>query len=108
QRRAEARDFPGSPRPPSGAWRIHVPPLTAPTARALSRELFLQELVDQRRVRLALGCLHHLADEETEQLVLSGAIFADFVGLRLHHGLDCGLDGAGVGHLLETALLDER
>lgn len=36
----------------------------------LSSQLLLQKLIDLRRIRLATRLLHHLPDEETEQLLL--------------------------------------
>ena len=55
---------------------------TATTSRrARSRlQLLAQALVDDLRVRLALGRLHHLTDEEAEQPVLAAAVGVDLPG----------------------------
>ena len=58
------------------------------------RELLLQQLVELRRVGLAAGGLHHLADEEAEQLVLAGAVLGELARVLRHHLVDGALDGA--------------
>src|SRR5260370_11152580 len=67
----------------------------------------LQQLVELRRIRLALGGLHDLADEETEELVLAGPIVGESFRIGGNDGVDYSLDGAGVGDLLQAPLLDD-
>src|SRR5690349_18773368 len=75
---------------------------TMPSTAASAVELCLQQLVDNRRVALALHGFHRLADEKAEQLVLAAAVFGDLV---LVGGEDLGdhrFDRAGVALLLEA------
>ena len=75
--------------------------------QSLGVERLLQKLVDDLGVGLAAGRLHHLADEPAEQRGL-GLVGRDLVRVGVDHRLDGGLDGAGVGDLLQAALLDQR
>src|SRR3569832_452111 len=79
-----------------------VGPVTASAGEAL-----FENAVDRSRIRLALALLHHLADEEAEQLVLARAIFGDLVGGGREHAVDDGNDGAFIGHLHEAFALDD-
>jgi len=69
-----------------------------PVGRA-SAQLFLQRLVHQGRVGLALGGFHHLADEEAEQLVLAAPVLFHLVGIGGQYGIHLLHDGAGVRDL---------
>ena len=53
-----------------------VCPLSSPASAAS---------LTQRRVRLAPGRLHHLADEEAERLLLAGAVLRDRIGVGREH-----------------------
>src|SRR5215207_2306456 len=72
----------------------------------LGVERLLQELVDDLGVGLAAGRLHHLADEPAEQRGL-GLVGRELPRIGVDHRLDGGLDGAGVGDLLQAAFLDQ-
>ena len=74
---------------------------------ALTRELLLQNIVQLRRIGLALACLHREADEEAEQLVLAAAVFRDLVCVGRDDLVHQRLDGAAVGDLLESLGFDE-
>src|SRR3970040_1241151 len=54
------------------------------THRSLS-QLALQHLVELRRVGLAVGGFHHLANEEAEELVLARAILGELRRIGRHH-----------------------
>ena len=62
-------------------------------------ELFLQQLVDLLRVRLALRRLHRLTDEETEDLFLAAAELFHLRRVGRDDLVDHRFDGAGVGDL---------
>src|SRR5712691_12603482 len=99
RKRPSRRSGPAQARPwPSPARR---------TSTVTSAERLLQKLVDDLGIGLAAGRLHHLADEPAEQSGL-GLVGRDLAGVGIDHGLDGGLDGAGVGDLLQPALLDPR
>src|ERR1700680_2762148 len=66
-----------------------------------------EQVVELRRIRLALGGLHDLADEETEKLVLAGPIVGELFWIGGDDGVDHSLDGAGVGDLLQAPFLDD-
>src|SRR5258708_29226715 len=70
-------------------------------------QLELEQFVELRRIRLAFRCLHHLPDEETEQLVLAGAIIRELLGVGGDHRIDHPFNGAGVGDLFETLRLHD-
>src|ERR1700682_6139213 len=70
-------------------------------------ELSFQQVVELRRIRLALGGLHDLADEETEELVLAGPIVGELFRLGRDDRVDDSLDGRGVGDLFQAPLLDD-
>src|SRR4029453_5125532 len=61
--------------------------------------LLPQELVDELRVRPALGLLHHLADEEAEKALLAGAVRLDLIRVRGQHLVDERLEVAGLSDL---------
>src|SRR5262245_51174750 len=69
-------------------------------------QLLLQQLVHRLRVGLAGGRFHDLADEPAERRGL-GLHLLDLVGIGGDHGVDGGLDGAGVGDLTQAPLLDD-
>ena len=54
----------------------------------LARQLLAQQLVHRARVGLALGLLHHLADEEPEQAFLAAAERRDLAGVRREDRVD--------------------
>src|SRR5216683_2346681 len=66
-----------------------------------------QQIVELRRVRLALGGLHDLAGKEAEELVVAGPIVGKLFRIGGDDGVDDSLDGAGVRDLLQTPLLDD-
>src|SRR5258708_19942213 len=82
------------------AWRPAVP-----NTMTLCVERLLQEVVDDLRVGLAAGRLHDLADEPADQGGL-GLVGLDLLGVGGDDLLDRRLDRAGVGDLLQPALLD--
>ena len=86
---------------PSVSWRgyDHRP-------IAVLAQLLPQQLVDQRRVGLALGRFHHLADEEAEHLGVRG-VLRDLGRAGGERGVDRGLDRAGVGDLAQALGLDD-
>ena len=65
-----------------------------------------------RRVGLALGGLHGLADEETEHLAalgfVTGAVLLDLLGVGCQHFVEQLLDSAAVGVLHQVLGLDDR
>ena len=65
------------------------------TRELLARELFLQQFIDLRRIGLALGRLHGLADQRVERLVLAGAVLRDVVSVGGNDAVDYGLQLAG-------------
>ena len=73
------------------AWR-RVTDATA--ASSGEPEELLQDVVDQLRVRRALGLLHDLADEEAHQAGLAGPELLGLLGVLLDDLLADGLDGA--------------
>src|ERR1700688_3242988 len=70
-------------------------------------QLSFQQVVELRRIRLALGGLHDLADEETEELVLAGPIVGKLSRIGGDNGVDDSLDGPRVGDLLQASFLDD-
>src|SRR5690606_36488669 len=70
-------------------------------------QLLLQELVHLRRIGLAAGRLHDLADEVAEELLLAGAVLLELLRVLREHLVDRLLDRAGVGDLLEPLALDD-
>ena len=56
---------------------------------------------------LPLRRLHHLADQRVERLLLAGAVVRDLLRVGREHLVDQLLDRAGVGDLLQAALLDD-
>src|SRR5580704_8296101 len=69
-------------------------------------EALLQELVDRLRVGLATRSLHHLADEPADRLRI-GLGVADFVRILRDNLVDELFEGRNVGHLLQSARLDD-
>src|SRR6185437_2840312 len=80
--------------------------VSPPRSRGSAAQLAAQELVELRGVRLAAGSLHHLADEETEQLVLAGAILGELRRALRHNLLDRSRDGGAVGDLAQALRFD--
>src|ERR1700683_975499 len=85
--------------------RRSSPSLMAATS---ATELLFKQLVESRRVGLALRGLHRLADEESEQLVLAGAILRQLRRIGGDHGIDRGFDRRLIGNLAPAARLDDR
>src|SRR5271165_5252017 len=79
----------------------------SPTPRNLTRELFLQEIVDKGGVGFALGGAHDLADKKAVELVTTSAIFDDFGGLTRENRIDSARYRARIGHLPQALLLDD-
>ena len=75
------------------------------TALGDTKFLF-QHLVDLCRVGFAARRFHDLADEPAEHRWFGFGLF-DFVRIGSDYIVDGFLDGAGVGHLLHAALLDD-
>src|SRR5690606_9783830 len=74
-------------------------------------QLLLEQLIDLLRVGLAPGRLHRLADEEADHLaalgLVTGTVLFDLGRVGCQHFIEHGLDGAGIGHLLEPACLND-
>src|SRR6185295_13615424 len=73
---------------------------------ASARHFLPQQLVDLRRVRLALARLHHLAYQRVEGLVLARLVLVDRLRIGRQHLVDDGLERTSVAHLLQAELLD--
>ncbi len=71
------------------------------------RQFDLQQFIELRRVRLAPGRFHDLADEEPEQLIFTAAVIRKLLGVGGDHGVDHALDRGGIGDLLEALRLDD-
>src|SRR5262245_26589557 len=71
-------------------------------------DLFLQELIQLRGIRLAACRLHDLTYEEAEQLVLARTVFGQLVRVPGHDLLDCTLNGRAVRDLPQTLVRDDR
>ena len=77
----------GSLRPPAAPSvqpASQVAPPGAGTGSAFSRACFFSSSFTCRRVGLALGGFHGLADQRVEGLVLAGAVFLDRLGVGGH------------------------
>src|SRR5690348_4075874 len=61
-----------------------------------------QGVLHGRRLRASAGALHHLADEESQHLDLTGAVLRGLRGALGDHGVDPGVDLRGVVHLPQT------
>src|SRR5487761_549072 len=70
-------------------------------------KLLLEQLVQLSWIGLALCRLHHLPDEEAEELVLAGAVVGEPPRVPGHYFFDGALDGAGIGDLPEALRLDD-
>src|SRR4029077_17590659 len=70
-------------------------------------QLLLQKLIELRRIGLAAGGLHDLADEEAEQLVFARAVVGKLARILRHDRVDGLLDGTRVGDLLEAPGFDD-
>ena len=75
----------------------------------VARQHLLQEVVDELGIGLPLGRLHHLADEEAEDLLLAGPVLGELRrgSSPMTSAIVCG-QGALVGDLDEPLLLDDR
>ncbi len=82
------------------AGRAHRPLLTSPrsceTRSGSARQFLFQDVVELRRIGLALAGLHRLADEEAEQLVLPAAVFRHLAGVGGDDVVHDLFNGAGV------------
>src|SRR6187431_1017539 len=76
--------------------------------RTSAAELFFEDAIDRGRVRLALALLHHLSDEEAEELVLARAVLGHLLGVSGDDAVDHLDDRAFVGHLHEALAVDDR
>jgi hypothetical protein len=83
-----------------------TPPGGAVPATLISQPVSFQQVVDLLRVGLALGRLHHLTDQRIEGLFLAGLEFGDVGCVGGEYVIDQRLDGARVGNLLQTLLVD--
>src|ERR1700727_658363 len=90
--RGESVCMAGSMGPVAANSMLCRPP---PTLRLSSAQLLLQELIQLARIGLAAGGLHHLADEEPEQLFLAGAVIGELPGILGQHLIDHPLDRRG-------------
>src|SRR6516164_3819858 len=75
--------------------------------RSAARELLAQQLVELGGVGLALRRLHHLTDEEAEQLVLAGAVLLELTRILGNRLVDRTLDRGSIGDLPEATLIDD-
>src|ERR1700729_238553 len=78
---------------PPGNSRHRSPRARFPSAA----ELLAQQLVELRRIGLAAGRLHDLANEKAEQLVLAGTVIGQLSRVACHRLIDRLLDGGAVG-----------
>src|SRR5580658_3862167 len=85
------------------------PDTTAPSpdSAASATELLLQQLVEARRIRLALRRFHHLPDKEPKQLVLAGAIVRQLSRTGAHDRVDRALDRSFIGNLPPASRIDD-
>src|ERR1700749_3500561 len=60
----------------------------APRSKGSAAQLAPQQLVELRRIGFAARRLHHLADEESEELVLAGAVLGELRRVLRHDLLD--------------------
>src|SRR6185436_5398142 len=81
-------------------WLTHPSSLSA-------GELFLEQLVELRGVRLSARRLHHLSYEVAEQLVLARAVIGELARIFRHDVVDGLFDRPGIGDLLEALRLDD-
>ena len=76
-----------------------------PSSGRLSRGL--EGGVDGCRIGFSAGLFHHLTDEPGGEFRFGFHLF-HLVGIGGDHRIDRRFDGAGVGHLLQAARLDDR
>src|ERR1700722_2900723 len=94
---------------PRTGWRSSMNRRSSPSPAATSAtELLFEQFVQARRVGLALRGFHRLADEESEQLVLAGAVLRQLRRIGGDHGVDRGFDRRLIGDLAPAARLDDR
>src|SRR5690606_31285519 len=79
-----------------------------PQRRRSALERPAQQLVDDARAGLAAGGLHHLPDEESQQLCLPRAVLRDRTRVRGDDLLDGGGNRALVADLRKPLRLDDR
>src|ERR1700689_5556428 len=70
-------------------------------------QLTLEQFIELGRICLAFSRLHHLADEEAEQLILSGTVVGELFGIGGDHSIDHAFDRARVGNRPQTLGLDD-
>src|SRR5882762_11597487 len=109
KRRKSARSTPSTTKTSAATSSspARKPPPRSGRFLQLAGQLPLQNLVHLRRVRLALGRLHHLTDEGVERLFLPGAVVFDLLRVRGEDLVDDFFDLATVGDLLEPPFLDD-
>src|SRR3546814_11494483 len=71
-------------------------------ARGTLAELLAQHLVHQARIGLALGRLHHLADEPAENLLVAALELRDLARIAGDDPVDQPFDGRAVADLLQS------
>ena len=76
------------------------------SSRSLA-EFLLQQLIDLRRVGLALGGFHRLTDQRVEGFGIARTDLFDVFGVRCQHIVDDFLEFACVAHLFEVLGLDQ-
>src|SRR5690349_25177376 len=72
---------------------------------ALQTEFAFEHIIDGLRARFAAGHLHDLTDKPSDRFRI-GLRIGDLVRIFGNDVVDCLLDGADAGHLLQAALLD--
>ncbi len=93
-------DRPGAGLPRTGTCRV-APCSVYPCS------FFFSSSLTAAGFALPLARLHHLADEEAEDLLLAAAVLLDLAGVGGDDLVDDLLDGAAVGDLLEALLGDD-
>ena len=80
--------------------------VSGPWSRLIrSLQLLEKQLIDQRRIRLALRGFHDLADKEAEYGFLSRSILLELLRICGDHLLDDGLELRAITDLLRLFLL---
>src|ERR1700722_4953525 len=85
--------------------RRSSPSLAAGTS---AMQLLSEQLVQARRIGLALGRFHRLSDEESAQLILAGTILSELPRIGRHDGIDCRFDGRLISDLAPATRFDDR
>src|SRR5471032_371752 len=81
-------------------YETHEPGSQTKPGSLLAVELCPHALVDDARVGLAAGLLHHRADEEADQTLLPAPVLLDLAGIRLEHPVDHRVELRRVGDRL--------